>query len=119
MRPSEAPTPLPTRTAGDVGISRRIGIGLVTATLAAASGSGWADPPPKPSASAPVDVGLLEFLGSIDAPADSTRPDDRGWLAYLSQINIGKVANASQAPSPAPAQSKRESSATGAGKPGG
>ncbi|MGA7540280.1 MAG: hypothetical protein WBW93_16105 [Steroidobacteraceae bacterium] len=98
-------------------LSRRIGIAVVTASLAVGSGIVWGGAPAKPSANPPVDARLLEFLGSVDASAGSTQSDDGSWLAYLSQINIGKVAKASQAPSPA--QRKPASSASGANKPGG
>lgn len=96
-------------------LSRRIGIAVVTASLALGSGIVWGGDPPKQSADPPVDEKLLEFLGSVDAPAGSTQADDGSWLAYLSQINIGKVAKASQTPT----QRKPASSANGANKPGG
>jgi len=99
-------------------IAHRIGIAVVTAALAAASGSGRAADPPQQSADPPVDVGLLEFLGNGDPSTDATQPDDGSWVAYLSQVNIGKVAKASQAP-PAPAQPKPASSPAGADKPSG
>ena len=99
-----------------MGISRRIGIAVVTAALAAGSGVGCAGDPPKQSAEPPVDQSLLEFLGSVDPSADSAQPDDGSWVAYLSQANIGKVAKAAQPPPQAPAQPKPAGSA---GKPGG
>jgi hypothetical protein len=95
-------------------IARRIGIAVVMAALAAGSGSGRAGNPP-PQGADPPDEGLLEFLGSADPATDSTQPDDGSWLAYLSQINIGKVAKASQAQQ-APTQPKPPA---GADKPGG
>jgi len=101
-----------------VRIAHRIGIAAVTAALAAASGVGRAGDPPKQSAAAPVNLGLLEFLGNGDPATDSTQPDDGSWVAYLSQVNIGKVAKASQAPQ-APAQPKPASSPAGADKPSG
>jgi hypothetical protein len=104
-----------------MGVARRIGIAVVTATLAAGSGVGHGD-----NASQPADTpgaGLLEFLGSVDPATDSKQqPDDDGsWLAYLSQIDIGKVAKASQAsqaPQP-PGQTKPTDSQPAADKPGG
>lgn len=106
-----------------MGSAYRIGIAVVTVVLAAGPGVGHAGTPPKGSADPPVDEGLLEFLGSVDPATDSTRPDGGGWLAYLSQVNIGKVAKASQVPqappAQAPAQPKPASSASGADKPGG
>jgi len=98
---------------------RRIGIAVITAALTVAAGAGRAGAPPKQSAGAPVDQDLLEFLGSVDSPVDSTQqPGDNGWLTYLSQINIDKVAKASQTPAQAPAQQKPASSA-GTEKPNG
>lgn len=100
-----------------MGTPRRIGITVFTAALAVAAGAVRAADPPKQSASSPVDQDLLEFLGGIDSPADSTQqPDDDGWLAYLSEINIDEVAKTSQ--TPAPAQRKPASSA-GTEKPNG
>lgn len=98
--------------------AHRIGIAVVTAVLAAASGVGRAGDPPQQSADPPVDVGLLEFLGNGDPSTDATQPDDGSWVAYLSQVNIGKVAKTSQAPQ-APAQPKPASSPAGADKPSG
>jgi len=97
--------------------ARGIGIAVVTAALATGSGVGHADGPPKQSAD-PPDEGLLEFLGNADPSTDSKQPDDGSWLAYLSQIDIGKVAKASQAPQ-VPAQPKPASAADGVEKPGG
>jgi hypothetical protein len=99
--------------------ARRIGIAVVTASLAVGPGIVWGGDPPKQSANPAVDERLLEFLGSVDAPAGSSESDDGSWLAYLSQINIGKVAKASQAPSQTTTQRKPASSANGANKPGG
>jgi hypothetical protein len=102
-----------------MGIPRRIGIAVVTAALTVAAGVGRAGDPPKQSAMSAADQDLLEFLGSVDSPADSTQqPDDDGWLTYLSQIDIEQVAKASQAPAQTPAQQKPASSA-GTEKPNG
>jgi hypothetical protein len=98
--------------------ARRLGIAVVIAALAAGWGIARAGDPPQKSADPPVDQGLLEFLGSVDPSTDSTQPDDGSWLAYLSQVNIGKVAKASQAP-PAPAQPKPPSSTASGDKPHG
>jgi hypothetical protein len=100
--------------------ARRIGIAVVTAALAAGWGVGRAGDPPQ--AAAPPGAGLLEFLGSVDPASDSKQPDDDGsWLAYLSQIDIGKVAKASQASQPPqpPGQTKPADSQPAADKPGG
>ncbi len=101
-------------------VARRIGIAVVTAALAVGSGLGRAGDPPQGTADAPG-AGLLEFLGSVDPATDSKQPDDGSWLAYLSQIDIGKVAKASQssqAPQP-PGQTKPTDSQPAADKPGG
>jgi hypothetical protein len=97
--------------------AHRIGIAIVTAALAMGSGAGHASDPPQQSADAP-DQGLLEFLGSVDPPTDTTQPDDGSWLTYLAQIDIGKAAKASQAP-PAPAQVKPANSPPSTEKPSG
>lgn len=97
--------------------TRRIGIAVVTAALAGGSVAGRAGDPPQRSTEAPVDLGLLEFLGNGDPSTDSTEPDDAGWLAYLTQINIGKAANATPA-TRTPAQPKPASS-PGGEKPSG
>jgi hypothetical protein len=101
-------------------VVRRIGIAVVTAALATGWGMGRAGDPPQEAAE-PPGAGLLEFLGSIDPTSDSKQPDDGSWLAYLSQIDIGKVAKASQssqAPQ-APGQTKPAGSPPAADKPGG
>lgn len=101
-------------------IAHRIGIAVVTAALAAGTRTSQAGGAQKPGADPPVDEKLLEFLGSVDASADSGRPDEGSWLAYLSQVKIGKTATpgpaakAPQSPPPKPA-----SAAAAAGKPGG
>jgi hypothetical protein len=97
-------------------IAHRIGIAAVAAALAVGWTAGRAgDPPPQPSVDAQVDPGLLEFLGSGDPSSDSTQPDDGSWVAYLSQVSIGKAAKASQAP----AQPKPASTPADADKPSG
>jgi len=99
-------------------IAQRIGIAAVTLALAMGWAVGRAGDPPKQSAEPAVDPGLLEFLGSGDPSADATQADDGSWLAYLSQVNIGKVAKALQAPQ-APAKPKPASSPAGTEKPSG
>lgn len=101
-----------------MGIAQRIGVAVVTAALAVGSGLCSAREPPKGGADPPVDEGLLEFLGSADPAADSAQPDDGSWLAYLSQIDIGRVAKASPPPG-APAQPKPASPPAASHKPGG
>ena len=98
-------------------VSRRLGIAVVAVALAAGSNTGCAGSPPKRSADPPVDQSLLEFLGSVDPSTDSTQSDGGSWLEYLSQVNIGKAAKASQAPQ-APAQ-RPNGPAAGTEKPSG
>jgi hypothetical protein len=98
--------------------AHRIGIAVMTAALAMGSGAARAGDPPKQSADPPVDQGLLEFLGSVDPPTDSTQPDDGSWLTYLAQIDMGKMAKAAQAPQ-APAPAKPANSPPAAEKPNG
>ncbi|HET9105827.1 MAG TPA: hypothetical protein VFN79_01410 [Steroidobacteraceae bacterium] len=105
-------------------IAHRIGIAVMTAALAAGSRTSRAGGPHKPVAEPPVDEKLLEFLGSVDASADpgadSGQPDDGSWLAYLSQVNIGRMAKSSQAAKAGQTpQPKPVSAAAGADKPGG
>ncbi|MGH8180618.1 MAG: hypothetical protein ACRETR_06530 [Steroidobacteraceae bacterium] len=71
----------------------------MTAALAGGSVAGHAGDPPQQTAGAPVDLGLLEFLGNGDPSSDS---DDASWLAYLTKTDIGKVAKTSQAPQTPP-----------------
>ncbi|MDE2051201.1 MAG: hypothetical protein KGL45_11605 [Gammaproteobacteria bacterium] len=98
--------------------AHRIGIAAVTVALAMGWAVGRAGDPPQQTADPAVDPGLLEFLGSGDPSSDSTQPDDGSWLAYLSEVNIGKVAKAARAPQ-APVQPKPASSPAGADKPSG
>lgn len=99
-------------------VAHRIGIAAVTATLAMGWSVGHAGAPPKQSVDPPVDPGLLEFLGSGDPSTDSTQPDDGTWVAYLAQVNIGKMAKASQ-PQTGSTQPKPAGSPAGADKPSG
>lgn len=104
--------------------AHRIGIAVVTAALAAGSRISLAGDPQKQVAEPPVDERLLEFLGSVDASADpgadSGGADEGSWLAYLSQVNIGKMAKSSLAAKASRAQQpKPVSAAAGADKPGG
>ncbi len=86
--------------------------------LAVGWSSGHAGDPPARAANDPVDPGLLEFLGSGDPSSDSAPPDDGSWMAYLSQVNIGKVAKTARTP-PAPAQPRPATSPPGGDKPSG
>jgi hypothetical protein len=55
------------------------------------SGVALADDTHKPADPA-TDDELLEFLGSVDLASDTVQPDDGTWIEYLSQTDIGKVA---------------------------
>jgi hypothetical protein len=48
-----------------------------------------------PAADAPVDDGLLEFLGSVDS-------EDKDWHDYLAGTDIDQVAQRAGAPPPKP-----------------
>ena len=100
--------------------ARRIGMAVVTAALVIGTRVGHAGGPPQQSAD-PPDEGLLEFLGGADPSADSAQPDDGSWLSYLSQVDIGKAAEASGAPQApqVPAQPKPVSAPDATDKPGG
>jgi hypothetical protein len=69
------------------------GIRLLSALTAFAflCNSAAAEDPKKADPAA--DAELLEFLGSVDSGADSqAAADDEGWIDYLAQTDIGKVA---------------------------
>lgn len=71
-------------------LTRGVRLLLTLAALSPASAFVLADNKPPPP---PTDVELLEFLGSVDSGADSqTAADDESWIEYLSQTDIGKVA---------------------------
>lgn len=40
----------------------------------------------------PVDMGLLEFLGSADPAGNEKHADGAGWMVFLSELKMGKVA---------------------------
>lgn len=89
---------------------RGVRLVLTLASLVPACAVVLADDRP---ADPPADVELLEFLGSVDAGADQTAADDGSWIDYLSQTDIGKVAQ--QADPNGPARAKQV--ATGAQTP--
>jgi hypothetical protein len=91
-----------TSTPGEGGLGRRLGIALAAVALAAGSALARASPPAKSTKPA-VDLGLLEFLGSADPETGSAQADDGGWMAYLSQLKLGKSA---AKPSQPPASAK-------------
>ena len=63
------------------------------------------------AADAPVDDGLLEFLGSVDS-------DDKDWHDYLAGTDIDQVARrASNVPPPKPAPRPAAAGAAAAGDP--
>jgi hypothetical protein len=73
-------------------LNRRSRLVLAFALLAAGSGIVLADDTRKPT-NPQSDDELLEFLGSVDPASDTVQPDDGSWIEYLSQTDIGKVAN--------------------------
>ena len=75
-------------TAAEVALGPRLRWALAVA-LAAACATARANPP---AAQGPVDVRLLEFLGSDDRAAQSAGSDGGSWMAYLAQMKLGKQA---------------------------
>lgn len=73
-------------------LMRRSRLMLAIAVLTAGSSLVLADDTRKPADPA-LDDELLEFLGSVDPASDTVQPDDGTWIEYLSQTDIGKVAN--------------------------
>jgi hypothetical protein len=73
-------------------LDRRSRFVLAFAVLTAGSAMALADNSRKPSPPQSDDE-LLEFLGSVDPASDTAQPDDGSWIEYLSQTDIGKVAN--------------------------
>jgi hypothetical protein len=72
--------------------NRRPRLVLAFAVLTAGSAIALADDSRKPT-NPQSDDELLEFLGSVDPASDTVQPDDGSWIEYLSQTDIGKVAN--------------------------
>src|ERR1700722_18557372 len=62
------------------------------AVLTAGSSFALADDSRKPT-NPQSDDELLEFLGSVDPASDTVQPEDAWWIEYLSQTDIGRVAN--------------------------
>ncbi len=58
--------------------------------------------PPKRAARPPVDMRLLEFLGSADPTSDEKRADGGSWMLYLSKLNLGKAAKSTGGHASAP-----------------
>jgi hypothetical protein len=73
-------------------LNRRSRLVLAFAVLTAGSGIALGDDTRKPT-NPQSDDELLEFLGSVDPASDTEQPDDGAWIEYLSQTDIGKVAN--------------------------
>ena len=73
-------------------LNRRSRLVLAFAVLTAGSGIALGDDTRKPT-NPQSDDELLEFLGSVDPASDAVQPDDGAWIEYLSQTDIGKVAD--------------------------
>ena len=73
-------------------LDRRSRLVLAFAVLTAGSSFALADDSRKPT-NPQSDDELLEFLGSVDPASDTVQPDDGSWIEYLSQTDIGRVAN--------------------------
>ncbi len=103
-------------------LRRHVRLVLTVVVLTVGSGAGVADDTHKP-ADPVLDDELLEFLGSVDPSSDTVQPDDGTWIEYLSQTDIGKVAQPGNptviaagrdSPKPAPPPPPPKSGAQGA-----
>ena len=65
---------------------------------------GYAATPSKGAALAqPVDLGLLEFLGSADPTSNEGQAGGGRWIVYLSELNFGTATRSREKPAPIPA----------------
>lgn len=78
---------------------RFLPVTVLAALLGPAARAGTPEKPPMPQH--PVDMGLLEFLGSADPTSDEKRADGGSWMVYLSKLKLGKASKAG-GPAPAP-----------------
>ncbi len=82
--------------------SRFLPVTVLAALLGPAGRAGTPSKPPAPQH--PVDMRLLEFLGSADPTSDERRADGGSWMVYLSKLKLGKPSKAGgQTPTPTPA----------------
>lgn len=81
---------------------------VLAALLGPAARAGTPSKPATPRQ--PVDMGLLEFLGSADPTSDEKRADGGSWMVYLSKLKLGK---ASKAGGPTPTPASKPSTAAG------
>ncbi len=80
---------------------RLLPVTVLAALLGPAARAGAPSKPPTPRQ--PVDMGLLEFLGSADPTSDEKRADGGSWMVYLSKLKLGKPSKAGgQTPAPKP-----------------
>lgn len=94
------------------------GFVCVTALAALLGPAGSRAGTPKPAAQPqPLDLGLLEFLGSADPTTEETHADGGSWMVYLSKLSLNKSAApgrpAAHAPAPAPKPASNSSAAEG------
>lgn len=75
-----------------------ISVTVLAALLGPSIGSGGTAA--KPSTRQPVDMGLLEFLGSADPTSDERQADGGSWMVYLSKLKLGKSAKTAGHASP-------------------
>lgn len=93
--------------------SASVSVALLAGLLGRAIGSAGAGTgTAKRSTGQPVDMRLLEFLGSADPTTDEKRADGGSWMVYLSKLKLGQAAKTAVPARPAPKP------ATASGSPG-
>lgn len=65
----------------------------------------------------PVDMRLLEFLGSADPTGNEKHSGGAGWMVFLSELNMGKAADIKAEHASTPARKRADDPCTsGAGR---
>lgn len=81
---------------------RTLSVTVLTALIGPALG--YAATPSKGAAPAqPVDLGLLEFLGSADPTSNERQAGGGRWMVYLSKLNFGTATRSRAKPASTPA----------------
>ena len=81
---------------------RVLSVTVMTALLGPALGCA-ATPSKRAAPAQPVDLGLLEFLGSADPTSNERQAGGGRWMVYLSTLNFGTETHGTQKPAPTPA----------------
>ncbi len=63
-----------------------------------------AETPPAADTRRPVDVKLLEFLGSVDPTPQQRQSDGGSWMVYLSRLRLPKPTKSTPGAAAAPAK---------------